>query len=323
MSGPDRGGLHPDPDDPNEPRPDPATWTPLLTATASSTALACYRDALRLDGSVRAGVVRDLADYYEFTDDQVVHRCVHWEEWSTEEWLSEERSTADAINDFYRTTRSWSFDLLWFAYLQAEMYRYPVSAAIATSLAERGRVSGRHLDFGCGVGVTSQMFSRLGFESEMADISTSMLDFAQFRTRRRAESIRSIDLNDEAIQAGQYDVVTAIDTLVHIPDLERVLCELHAAIAPGGRLFANFAVRPRTAENSQFLYDDELPLRRMIQRVGFEQRRRLDGMITEYERVEPTGWRHLARRARTAVALSPLRPIAKNARARVRSALRR
>ncbi len=323
MSGPDKGGLHPDPLDPDEPAPDPADFSAIMSRAAQSPALERFRDSLRLDGgSVRDGVVADLSEYYELSPDEVVHRCVHWEEWSTEEWSADDRESPAGITDFYRTTRSWSFDLLWFAYLQAELYRYPVSAAIASELADQGVTRGRHLDFGCGVGVTSQMFHRLGFESDMADIATSMLEFAQFRHGRRGDHIRSIDLNDDLLATARYDVVTAIDTLVHIPDLETVLRQLHDAIASDGLLFANFAVRPRTAENAQFLYDDELPLQRLIQRVGFRPERRLDGMITQYRRVESTGWRHAVRRVRASVEFSPLRPIVRDARARV-TALRR
>jgi 2-polyprenyl-3-methyl-5-hydroxy-6-metoxy-1,4-benzoquinol methylase len=318
VSGPDRGGLHADPDAPGAQPPDPSARTRLLQATADGAAFATFGHALRLDGSTaRAGVIADLGEYYDLTDDEVVRRCVHWEEWSTEEWQAGERATDDQIAEFYRTTRSWSFDLLWFAYLQAEMYAYPVSAALATVLAESGSGGGRHLDFGSGVGVTSQMFGRLGYESEMADIATSMLDFASFRHRRRDEAVRAIDLNHESLPTARYDVVTAIDTLVHIPDVERVLRRLHAAIVPGGRLFANFAVRPRTPENAQFLYDDELPLRRLIHRVGFQQVRRLDGMIDEYERVEPSGWAHAVRRARSTLAYSPVRPLVRDVRHRL------
>lgn len=317
--GPERGGLHPDPDDPHEPAPDPSNWTPLLSEAATGQPLECFRDALRFEGnSVRAGVIADLAEYYGLDADEVVHRCVHWEEWSTKEWQERSRTSNDDIADFYRTTASWSFDLLWFAYLQAEMYRYPVSAVIATVLADELPPGARHLDFGCGVGVTSQMFSRLGYTSEMADISTSMLQFATFRLQRRGDEVAALDLNDHVLEPDRYDVITAIDTLVHIPDLERVLRQLHASLRPGGVLFANFATRPQTAENSQFLYADELPLRRLIQRIGFEPEHRLDGMITKYRRVEPHGLPHFARRVRDAVLLSPLRPWAKRLRDRVR-----
>ncbi|MCB0965240.1 MAG: class I SAM-dependent methyltransferase [Ilumatobacter sp.] len=312
----ERGGLHPDPLDlaPVE-RDD---WSELIGRAHAAGSLDRFAESLRYESlDVREGVIDDLATYYGFDHREVVDRCIRWEAWSVEEWTDQERDSADGLTDFYRTTRSWSFDLLWFAYLQAELHRYPVSAVIAADVGPpEGR---RHLDFGCGVGVTGQLFARSGFESEVADIATGMLDFARFRLERRGDHVRRIDLNDERLESDRYDVVTAIDTLVHIPDLERVLRDLHAAIRPGGLLFANVAARPRTLENAQFLYEDELPVRRLIQRCGFEPLGQLDGMVTKYRRVETTGIAHLARRARDAVVLSPLRPIVRGWRDRLRS----
>ncbi len=311
----DKGGLHPDPLD--LPPVDRSDWSDLIRRAEEAGALERFASSLRSsDLDVRGGVIDDLATFYGFGHDEVVDRCIRWEAWSVEEWTSSDRESADGLKDFYRSTRSWSFDLLWFAYLQAELHRYPVSAVIDADL---GRPEGRrHLDFGCGVGVTSQSMARAGFVSEMADIATGMLEFVRFRLDRRGEDLRCIDLNDQALESDRYDVITAIDTLVHIPDLERVLGELHTALRPGGLLFANVAARPRTLENAQFLYDDELPVRRLIQRCGFEPVEQLDGMVTKYRRVETSGFAHVARGVRDAVVLSPLRPVVRDWRDRLR-----
>jgi SAM-dependent methyltransferase len=172
------------------------------------------------------------------------------------------------MTDFYRTTQSWAFDLLWFAYLQAEGYGLPTSvlALQAISAREHGRA---HLDFGSGAGVTSQVFARAGYETALADISTSLLDFARFRLSRRGQEARFIDLNDENLGTGRYDVITALDTLILIPDLADVVTGLHAALRPGGWLITNFDVRPPSPENAWHLYDDDLNLRAILHRAGF------------------------------------------------------
>lgn len=293
-----------------------------MRAAVAGPAMRAFADSLRVDsGTTRDGVISDLAIHYSMDADEVVRRCINWESWSSDEWTRGSRATVDEITEFYRTTASWSFDLLWFAYLQAELYTYPVSAAIAHVLegefASHGRRP-RHLDFGGGVGVTSQTFHRSGYESEIADIATGMLEFAAFRFSRRGDAITTLDLNDVELQPGRYDVITAIDTLVHIPNIRSVVRDLHGALAPGGYLFANVAARPQTVENSQFLYDDELPVRRVIQRAGFEPVRSLDGMITQYRRVDASGPLHAMRGVRDAVLLSRARPLARSVRDRLR-----
>lgn len=310
---PGAGGVHPDPFDPTF-VVIPAGSTRWLRAAASSAAAEAYRDALTLDGgTARDGVIDDLATFYGLDPVEVVRRCLNWEEWSTAEWFAADRFDHDAIKDFYRTTVSWSFDLLWYAYLQAEGHRYPVSAVVAHAVERELGSGARLLDFGGGVGVTGQMFHRLGHSVDIADIATGTLEFARYRLERRGDRPTLIDLNETALAVGVYDVVTAIDVLVHIPDLERTLRELHRVIRPDGLFFANVAARPNTPQNAQFLYDDELPVRRLIHRVGFEPVTRFDGMITMYRRVEPRGLAHAGRLARDAVALSPVRPLVSGA----------
>lgn len=147
-----------------------------------------FRASLLLPGvaDVRAAVLDDLSSYTGLPPDQCVERCQNWESWSVEEWFAADRSDMGGLTDFYRTTESWAFDLLWYAYLQAEGYGYPTSVLALRAVAGRGH--GRvHLDFGSGVGVTSQLFARAGYETTLADLSTSLLDFARYRLSRRGD----------------------------------------------------------------------------------------------------------------------------------------
>ena len=175
--------------------------------------------------------------------EECVERCRNWESWSVKEWSAADRSSKDGMTDFYRTTESRAFDLLWFAYLQAEGYGLPTSVLALQAIGARDH-GPAHLDFGSGAGVTSQVFAS-GYETALADISTSLLDFARFRLSRRGQDARFIDLNDEQLAACGYDVITALDTLILIPDLAGVAAGLHAALRPGGWLITNFDVRPR------------------------------------------------------------------------------
>jgi SAM-dependent methyltransferase len=281
-------GLHPDPLDPATPPPDPQSWPQLQQDAFASAEMEWFRASLRLPGpaDVRAAVLDDLSSYSGLTPDQCVERCRNWESWSVEEWSAADRSDMDGLTNFYQTTQSWAFDLLWYAYLQAAGYGYPTS--VLALRAVEGRGHGRtHLDFGSGVGVTSQLFARAGYETTLADVSTSLLDFARYRLSRRGESAGFIDLNDEKLESGRYDVITALDTLVHIPDLADVVATLHDALRPGGWLVTNFDVRPPSPENAWHLYDDDLDLREVLHRAGFAPSGRFGGYVT-YRRVDPS-----------------------------------
>ena len=288
-------GPHPDPLDPATPPPDPHGWPEARHQAFASTEMELFRASLRLRGipDVRAAVLDDLSSYFGLPAEECVERCRNWETWSVKEWSAADRSSKNWMTDFYRTTQSWAFDLLWFAYLQAEGYGLPSSVLALQAMATRSHGQA-HLDFGSGVGVTSQLFARAGYETTLADISTSLLDFARFRLSRRGQAARFIDLGDDKLEPGRYDVITALDTLAHIPDLAGVVAGLHAALRPGGWLITNFDVRPPSPENAWHLYDDDLNLRAILHRAGFVPSGRFGdpassfGQYLVYRRVDPT-----------------------------------
>jgi SAM-dependent methyltransferase len=281
-------GLHPDPLDPTTPRPDFRSWSTAQRDAFNSQEMEWFRASLRLPGvaDLRAAALDDLSSYSGLTPDECVERCRNWESWSVEEWFAADRSDIDGLTDFYRTTESWAFDLLWYSYLQAVGYAYPSSVLALRATAGQGNGQA-HLDFGSGVGVTSQLFAKAGYETTLADVSTSLLDFARYRISRRGEAARFIDLNNEKLEPGRYDVITALDTLTHIPDLAEVVASLHGALRPGGWLITNFDVRPPSPENAPFLYEDDLDLRATLHRAGFVPTGRF-GWFVAYRRADPS-----------------------------------
>jgi SAM-dependent methyltransferase len=319
-------GPHVDPLDPGDVREDPRAWGPARRDAFASREMEYFREALRLeDGDVRAGVLDDLSTFFELPPEECLRRCLHWEEMSVAEWQAGDRSSPEGLLDFYRSVTSWSFDLAWYCYLQAEGYAIPTSVMVARFLRTVGRTGGRHLDFGSGAGATAQLFGRLGYETALADISKPLLDFARFRLDRRGDTAAYLDLVSAELETEHYDVITALDTLVLVPDLGATARDLHRALRPGGWLFANVDdVRPSTDENAWHLYDDDLVMRWAVQRAGFEPRAVLDGITRCYQKVDPTGWRHHARGARDALVLrSPVRRHARRVRWPTRAGLTR
>ncbi len=253
-----------------------------------------YADALRspAGGAVRDGVIDDLAEYYHLTPEQVVHRCLHWEDESVQEWRASSPDTPESLTRFYNSVTSWSFDLLWYSYLQAVGFAYPKHVVVADRLPPP-TPDARLLDFGSGVGVTAQLFAQIGYDVTLADVSTPLLAFAQWRLDRRGVKATYIHLPADLPDAS-YDVITALDTFTHVPDAVQTARELYRATRPGGYLVINFATRRQSERNAWHLYDDDLSLRWAIERTGYVPVQYIDGRIWVYRALPTTA----ARKAR-------------------------
>lgn len=308
-------GIHIDPQASDVAPPSSAGWSRVQWRAAQSNAMARFADGLRPlgGGDVRDGVIQDLATYYKMPADQVVHHCLHWEEESVAEW----KAAASSLADFYNSVTSWSFDLLWFSYLQAAGYTYPQHVVIADQLPLTP--GSRVLDFGSGVGVSSQLFAALGHHVELADISEPLLSFARWRLERRGVTAR-YNLLPAELPSRTYDLITAVDTFAHVPDADETARQLYAAVRLGGYVVTNFDVRPKSDANSWHLYEDDLQLRWALERNGFVQTRLIDGNLRVYQARPMSGARWLLHRtwAWCHLASAPRRGL----RASRRSALR-
>jgi SAM-dependent methyltransferase len=287
------------------PPPDVRSWPREQRRAWFSPEMDVYRSCLRrADLDERASVIDDLSKYFALSPQECVQRCIHWEEWSVAEWKSGDRSTAEGVQGFYDSLQSWSFDLSWYAYHQAMGIGYPASV-LAVRFARRRTPAGAHLDFGSGIGVTSQLFRRCGFSSTLADVSKPLLDFAAFRHERRGESIPMLNLNHSELPSARYDLVTAVDTLVHVVDFPATVQALHRAIRPEGWLLANFDVRLPAEESAWHLHNDALELDLQLHRLGFVRRGTLAGATHCYQRVEPGSKRHRIGLARQKLLMTP------------------
>jgi 2-polyprenyl-3-methyl-5-hydroxy-6-metoxy-1,4-benzoquinol methylase len=289
----DGQGLHIDPEDPATPPPGTDGWTPTRRRAEQSSSMTLFTDALRppAGGSPRDGVISDLAEYHLLRPQEVVHRCLHWEEESVHEWQASSRDTAEGLADFYNSVASWSFDLLWYAYLQTVGFAYPKHVVLADLLPAPDS-GARLLDFGSGVGVTAQLFAALGYDVTLADVSAPLLTFAAWRLKRRGVDATYLHLPAE-LPAASFDLITALDTLAHVPDAGETARELYRATRPGGYLAANFDVRRPSERNAWHLYHDDLPLRWAIERAGYAPVKYIDHRIWLYQARPTTGvaWR--------------------------------
>ena len=275
---------HPDPE--SLPAPDRRAWSPVQTAAFASPEMELYRAALLTEEirEVRSAALDDLGAYFDrgYFDRR-------------------QRPEEDPCP-------AWSVNLLWYAHLQAEGHAYPMSTVIARRARDLAPL-GEHLDFGSGAGLTSQLFRALGYDTTLADLP-ELLSFARFRLERRGLRARYIDLTRDSLPTARYDVVTAIDTLMFVPDLASTARKLRRAMRSGGVLFANFDVGPMSENGGWPVQERRVArLRWQLQRAGFERESWLDG-VGVYRAVAMQGASHALRGARDAVLLlNPLRPL--------------
>lgn len=99
----------------------------------------------------------------------------------------------------------------------------------------------RVLDVGCGGGILADSLARKGAEVLGIDLSTKALKIAQLHAleaqtpRVSYREVSAEALADEA--PGQYDVVTCMEMLEHVPDPASVVNACAALVKPSGWVF--------------------------------------------------------------------------------------
>jgi 2-polyprenyl-6-hydroxyphenyl methylase / 3-demethylubiquinone-9 3-methyltransferase len=113
----------------------------------------------------------------------------------------------------------------------------------AQFIAARTSLAGRRvLDVGCGGGLLSESLARAGAQVTGIDLAPGMVEVARLHA---AEGGLAIDYRvasaDELAQAGpgQFDVVTCMEMLEHVPDPAAMTASLVRLLAPGGALFVS------------------------------------------------------------------------------------
>jgi len=106
---------------------------------------------------------------------------------------------------------------------------------------ERAGLRGKHvLDVGCGGGLLSEAMARAGATVTGIDLAPLTIEVAELhaldsglpvRYMRQAAELHAVE------HAGEYDVITCMEMLEHVPDPAGVLRALHTLVKPGGRAF--------------------------------------------------------------------------------------
>ncbi len=136
--------------------------------------------------------------------------------------------------EFYRTTKSYLFDLTTFN------SEYP-HAATVEALVELARKRGltKFLDFGSGIGSVGLFFASNGLEVSLADVSEPLQDYVAWRFKIRGFDLKLINLNRDGLPENTFEVVTVFDVLEHLPKPAEALRALAASMKVGGLIALN------------------------------------------------------------------------------------
>lgn len=227
-----------------------------------------WLDALLLPGEtdpVESGL-RELAEYFGISRDEARARCESSLADSRREWEAARRETREEIVDFYRRTRSYLFEHIWWHATDAATNAANV-ALMRYALARGAR---DYLDFGSGVGANAILYARHGFRVTLADVSETMLDFARWRLRRGGIEADFLDLNRQELPAGRFDFVSAVDVCEHLADPGAEFRRISEAMRPGGTFAFNYRAG-KDDERPMHILPTAAAVLRSIRRSGFRE----------------------------------------------------
>ncbi|HEV8717410.1 MAG TPA: class I SAM-dependent methyltransferase [Candidatus Binatia bacterium] len=214
-----------------------------------------WRDALLVDGDedLRTSLLREVAAYYEVDDlAEVERRCTSAVETMRHEWEEHiDPQQRAGVESFYQSA-TMVYDLMNWHSLRDDTG--PLAYVLGLEIARAHRVR-TCLDFGSGVGSGALLFTRDGISMTLADISTTLLNFAHWRFARRELSAHFLDLNQTALPTASFDMILAMDVFEHLVDPADTAEHLWRALRPGGLLFARIHVEDAGAHPQHIVRD--------------------------------------------------------------------
>ena len=111
----------------------------------------------------------------------------------------------------------------------------------ARFVAERATLSGaRVLDVGCGGGLLAEALARAGAKVTAIDLAPAMIEVARLHAMEQKLEIDYRWVAAEAVavaEPGNFDVVTCMEMLEHVPEPAQMITTLTTLARPGGQVF--------------------------------------------------------------------------------------
>jgi len=106
---------------------------------------------------------------------------------------------------------------------------------------ERASLAGKKvLDVGCGGGILAEAMAQRGAQVTGIDMGEAPLAVARLHQLESGVEVEYRQITAEAMaeeMPGQFDVVTCLEMLEHVPDPSSVIRACHKLVKPGGQVF--------------------------------------------------------------------------------------
>lgn len=106
---------------------------------------------------------------------------------------------------------------------------------------ERSPVAGKKvLDVGCGGGILSEALAQRGADVSGIDMGAAPLQVAKLHSLESGVTVNYRQITAEELaeqEAGQYDIVTCLEMLEHVPDPASVIRACATLCKPGGHVY--------------------------------------------------------------------------------------
>ena len=214
------------------------------------------------EGDLKHGLLKELAAYLDWGNlDEVEARCRAIGQELKGDWERiVKRDDPSSIERFYDKSQAHLFELTWWHTLADD--QTSLAYVLALDFARR-RPGRRYIDFGAGVGAGAILFANHGFEVALADISSPLLRFAEWRLTQRGLTAQTIDLKTSKLPTNAFDVITTMDVFEHLADPVEAVDQLAGALRPGGHIFGRFAAEKDPERPQHILFDFESTFRRL------------------------------------------------------------
>ncbi|MCK2183191.1 bifunctional 2-polyprenyl-6-hydroxyphenol methylase/3-demethylubiquinol 3-O-methyltransferase UbiG [Halomonas getboli] len=106
--------------------------------------------------------------------------------------------------------------------------------------ARAGLAGHRVIDVGCGGGILAEAMAHRGAEVTGIDLGEAPLAVARLHAEETGASVDYRQISVEAMaeaHAGEFDVVTCLEMLEHVPDPASVIRACARLVKPGGQVF--------------------------------------------------------------------------------------
>lgn len=108
-------------------------------------------------------------------------------------------------------------------------------------IAEKTNLSGKRIiDIGCGGGILSEGLAKLGADVTGIDMNKSVIEVAKLHQLESGTNVEYLHTSAEAIateRPAQYDIVTCLEMLEHVPNPASAIKACADLVKPGGHLF--------------------------------------------------------------------------------------